>query len=77
MEAAVKMKKGFRHGQGFLYQQRRGGIEGALKAARKYAYLKDGRTDHEIIAMEHSFHGRTFGALSVTGNPHYREAFEL
>lgn len=51
-------------------------MEGAIKAARKYAYLKDGRTDHEIIAMEHSFHGRTMGALSVTGNPKYREAFE-
>jgi len=51
-------------------------VEGALKAARKYAFLKDGKTDHEIIAMNHSFHGRTFGALSVTGNPHYREAFE-
>ena len=51
-------------------------VEGAIKAARKYAFLKDGRNDHEIIAMEHSFHGRTFGALSVTGNAHYREAFE-
>ena len=51
-------------------------VEGAIKAARKYAYNKDGSTDHEIIAMEHSFHGRTFGALSVTGNAHYREAFE-
>jgi len=51
-------------------------IEGAIKAARKYAYQKDGTTDHEIIAMEHSFHGRTFGALSVTGNPKYREPFE-
>lgn len=51
-------------------------VEGAIKAARKYAYNKDKRTDHEIIAMEHSFHGRTFGALSVTGNAHYREAFE-
>ena len=51
-------------------------VEGALKAARKYAFLKDGKNDHEIIAMNHSFHGRTFGALSVTGNPHYREAFE-
>ncbi len=50
--------------------------EGAIKAARKYAYRKDGRTDHEIIAMNHSFHGRTMGALAVTGNAHYREAFE-
>lgn len=51
-------------------------IEGAIKAARKYAYNKDGCTDHEIIAMNHSFHGRSVGALSVTGNPHYREAFK-
>ncbi len=51
-------------------------VEGALKAARKYAYLKDNSTDHEIIALEHSFHGRTMGALSVTGNPAYREAFK-
>lgn len=51
-------------------------IEGAIKTARKYAWLKDGSTDHEIIAMNRSFHGRTMGALSVTGNPHYREAFE-
>lgn len=51
-------------------------IEGAIKAARKYAFKKDGKTDHEIIAMEHSFHGRSMGALSVTGNAHYREAFQ-
>ncbi len=51
-------------------------VEGALKSALKHAWLKDGSTDHEIIAMEHSFHGRTLGALSVTGNPKYREAFE-
>ena len=51
-------------------------IEGAIKAARKYAYLKDGRTDHEIIAMHHSFHGRSLGALSVTGNTHYQEPFK-
>ena len=51
-------------------------IEGAIKAARKYAWNKDGRTDHEIIAMEHSFHGRSMGALSVTGNSHYQEPFK-
>ncbi|HAJ73467.1 MAG TPA: aspartate aminotransferase family protein, partial [Lachnospiraceae bacterium] len=32
-------------------------------------------TDHEIIAMRHSFHGRSLGALSVTGNDHYQEPF--
>ncbi len=51
-------------------------IEGAIKVARKYAYLKDGSTDHEIIAMNHSFHGRSLGALSVTGNSHYQEPFK-
>ncbi len=50
-------------------------IEGAVKAARKYSYVKDGHTDHEIIAMEHSFHGRTMGALSVTGTKAYRDPF--
>lgn len=51
-------------------------IEGAIKLARKYAYNKDGRTDHEIIAMNHSFHGRSIGALSVTGNSKYQEPFK-
>ena len=51
-------------------------IEGAIKTARKYAYNKDGRTDHEIIAMKHSFHGRSMGALSVTGNVKYQEPFK-
>lgn len=51
-------------------------IEGALKIARRYAYNKDQSHDHEIIAMNHSFHGRSLGALSVTGNDHYQEPFK-
>ncbi|MCR4686880.1 MAG: aspartate aminotransferase family protein [Lachnospiraceae bacterium] len=51
-------------------------IEGAIKSARKYAYLKDGALDHEIIALNHSFHGRTMGALSVTGTEKYRHDFQ-
>lgn len=51
-------------------------VEGAIKTARKFAWLKDGGTDHEIIAMNHSFHGRSLGALSVTGNSHYQEPFK-
>lgn len=51
-------------------------IEGAIKAAKKYAYTRDGHAGHEIIAMKHSFHGRSIGALSVTGNAHYQEPFE-
>lgn len=51
-------------------------IEGALKIARRYAYNKDNSHDHEIIAMNHSFHGRSLGALSVTGNNKYQEPFK-
>lgn len=51
-------------------------IEGALKLARKYAYQKNPQSKGEIIAMNHSFHGRTMGAVSVTGTEHYREPFE-
>ena len=76
IEAATKLKAASGMDRVFFTNSGAEAVEGALKAARKYAYLKDGTTDHEIIAMEHSFHGRTMGALSVTGNPKYREAFE-
>ena len=76
IEAAKKIKKASGMDRVFFTNSGAEAVEGAIKAARKYAYLKDGCTDHEIIAMNHSFHGRTMGALSVTGNPHYREAFE-
>lgn len=76
IEAAKKLKKVSGMDRVFFTNSGAEAVEGAIKAARKYAYLKDGCTDHEIIAMEHSFHGRTMGALSVTGNPKYREAFQ-
>ncbi len=50
-------------------------IEGALKMAKRYAYDRDGTSDHEIIAMNHSFHGRTMGSLALTGNEHYQKPF--
>lgn len=50
-------------------------VEGCLKSARKYAYKKkSGR--YEFIAMKESFHGRSFGAVSVTGHDAYRKPFE-
>lgn len=76
IEAARKIKKVSGMDRVFFTNSGAEAVEGAIKAARKYAFLKDGCTDHEIIAMNHSFHGRTMGALSVTGNPKYREAFE-
>lgn len=51
-------------------------VEGALKIAKRYAFNRDGHGGHEIIAMKHSFHGRSLGALSVTGNDHYQEPFQ-
>ncbi len=75
IEAAKAVKKVSGMDRIFFTNSGAEAIEGAIKTARKYAYLKDGQTDHEIIAMEHSFHGRTMGALSVTGTPKYREAF--
>jgi acetylornithine/N-succinyldiaminopimelate aminotransferase len=76
IEAAKKIKKVSGMDRVFFTNSGAEANEGAIKAARKYAYLKDGTTDHEIIAMNHSFHGRTYGALSVTGNKKYREPFE-
>ena len=76
IEAAKKLQKVSGLDRVFFTNSGAEAVEGAIKAARKYAYLKDGQTDHEIIAMEHSFHGRTMGALSITGNPKYREAFQ-
>lgn len=51
-------------------------IEGAIKLARKYYYNKHKKADSEIIAMNHSFHGRTMGAVAVTGTESYRIPFE-
>lgn len=76
IEAARKIKKASGMDRVFFTNSGAEANEGAIKAARKYAFLKDGTTDHEIIAMNNSFHGRTMGALAVTGNAHYREAFE-
>ncbi len=75
-EAAEKLKKASGMDRVFFTNSGTEAIEGAIKSARKYAWLKDGKHDHEIIAMKHSFHGRSMGALSVTGNEHYQEPFK-
>ncbi len=75
-EAAKKLLKASRMDRVFFTNSGTEAIEGAIKAAKKYAYTRDGHAGHEIIAMEHSFHGRSIGALSVTGNAHYQEPFE-
>lgn len=74
-EAAMKLKKAAQMDRVFFTNSGTEAIEGALKAARKYAYTEQsGR--YEIIAMEHSFHGRSMGALAVTGTESYRTPFE-
>ena len=75
-EAAEKLLKASGLSKVFFTNSGTEAIEGAIKAARKYAWLKDNSIDHEIIAMKHSFHGRSMGALSVTGNSHYQEPFK-
>jgi len=75
-EAANALKKISGMDRVFFTNSGAEAIEGAIKAAKKYAYTRDGHAGHEIIAMNQSFHGRTIGALSVTGNEHYRESFE-
>lgn len=49
-------------------------MEAALKAARARAN-RNGRTRHRIIALENGFHGRTAGALAITGQSKYRDPF--
>ncbi len=51
-------------------------VEAALKLARRYAWKKFGPEKYQIVALENSFHGRTFGALSATGQPAYWQGFE-
>ncbi|SHJ85370.1 aspartate aminotransferase family protein [Hespellia stercorisuis] len=75
LNAATRLKAASQMDRVFFTNSGTEAIEGALKSARKYAYSKNnGR--FEFIAMEHSFHGRSMGALSVTGTEKYRTPFE-
>lgn len=74
-EAADKLKRAAQMDRVFFTNSGTEAIEGALKAARKYAYTNQSGK-YEFIAMNHSFHGRSMGAVSVTGNEHYRTPFE-
>lgn len=76
MEAAKKLAEASGMDQVFFTSSGTEAIEGAVKLARKYYYKKHGVSDSEIISMNHSFHGRSMGALSITGTKKYREAFE-
>ncbi|GFO83959.1 MULTISPECIES: aspartate aminotransferase family protein [Anaerostipes] len=75
VEAAKKIVEASKMKKVFFTNSGTEAIEGALKVARKYAYNKDKTKDYEFIAMDQSFHGRSQGALSVTGNAHYQDGF--
>lgn len=76
VEAGEKLLEVSRMEKVFFTNSGTEAVEGALKTARRYAFNQDRGQDHEIIAMKHSFHGRSMGALSVTGNDHYQEPFK-
>lgn len=76
IRAAKRALKASRMDRVFFTNSGTEAIEGAIKAAKKYAFTRDSHAGHEIIAMNGSFHGRSIGALSVTGNAHYQEPFE-
>lgn len=76
VDAGQKLLKASQMDKVFFTNSGTEAIEGALKIAKRYAFNRDGHGGHEIIAMKHSFHGRSLGALSVTGNDHYQEPFE-
>lgn len=75
IEAGEKLLKASGMEKVFFTNSGTEAVEGALKIAKRYAYNKGMAPDYEIIAMKHSFHGRSLGALSVTGNDHYQEPF--
>ncbi len=74
IEAAEKLLKASEMDRVFFTNSGTEAVEGALKIARRYHYNK-GKAGCEIIAMEGSFHGRSMGAVSVTGKEHYRAPF--
>ncbi|MDF2473097.1 MAG: argD [Anaerocolumna sp.] len=76
ISAATKLLKASGMDRVFFTNSGTEAIEGAVKLARKYFYNKNKEADSEVISMNNSFHGRSMGALSITGQPKYREAFE-
>ncbi len=76
IEAATKLSKASGMDRVFFTNSGTEAIEGAIKLSRKYFYKKNRHAESEIISMNHSFHGRSMGALSITGNAKYREPFE-
>lgn len=77
VEAAEKLLEAAQMEKVFFTNSGTEAIEGALKIARRYGFNRGILPEKSrIIAMKNSFHGRSLGALSVTGNDHYQEPFK-
>lgn len=75
LKAAQQLKEAIGLQHVFFTNSGTESVEGALKLAKKHANLAK-KENYNIIAMNQSFHGRSLGSLSVTGNNHYRDPFE-
>ena len=75
LEVAKKLCDYSDHDKVFFCNSGTEAVEAALKLARKYGKQNEGNQKNEIIYMENSFHGRTFGALAVTGQEKYQKDF--
>lgn len=63
------------HEQAFFCNSGTEAVEAALKLSRKYGRLNGSPDKNKIIYMNNSFHGRSMGSLSVTGQSKYQETF--
>lgn len=75
-ELAGKLTELSKHNKVFFCNSGTEAVEAALKLARKYGKTHGGKEKYEVVYMENSFHGRTLGALSVTGQPKYQKEFK-
>ncbi len=75
LELADKLVENSDHHSVFFCNSGTEAVEGALKLARKYGRVKAGENKNILIHMENSFHGRSMGALTVTGRERYQKDF--
>ncbi|NMM61324.1 aspartate aminotransferase family protein [Clostridium sp. P21] len=76
IELAEKLCSLSEHDSVFFCNSGTEAIEVGVKIARKYGKVHGGESKNVIIYMEDSFHGRTMGALSITGQKKYQEDFK-
>ncbi|MTI69073.1 MAG: aspartate aminotransferase family protein [Firmicutes bacterium] len=75
LKLAKKLVDNSDHKEAFFCNSGTEAVETALKIARKFGKNKKGKNKNEILYMENSFHGRSLGALAVTGQKKYQTPF--